>query len=977
MDPSPNDSSPESLDAFNELLVACLSRIESDGEAGLESICREYPHHSDSLRKHVQLLREAGLLESEASDDRDFPEELGDFRLIERLGAGGMGVVFLAEQRSLGRRVALKLIRPEHMFFPGSRSRFAREVEAVARLAHPGIVPVHFVGEAEGIPYFAMEYVTGSSLEKVLAEFFSRSPDELRGAELRETVARQAGTEDRLEAESDASLGPPFEGSWTDACLWIAREVAQALEHAHQRGVLHRDLKPSNVMLTVEGRVLLVDFGLASAEGSHSLTRTGSLLGSLPYMSPEQVDGHSSDVGVPADVYGLGVTLYELLALRPPFHEEIEANLRMKILEARPERLRTLVPSLSRDVEAVVSVAMSPEPGRRYASAADFARDLTRLLERRPVDARAAGPWLQLARWTGRHRGAAAAVVLAIVLAIGGPLVFGFQQLSANRRIAEQKRRADQQRDIANDERREAEGQRTLANEQRELAEDNLAKALEAVDTMLVADENLVHVPQLEQVRRELLDAAHRLYGDLESRPGGGAAVTRARASVGLSLAALDLLLGNRSEAERGLRAQIERMGELVDSEAATSADHGRLVVALIRLAPLRTEAGHAQEALELLDRAQECLGEATYARYDMLQKVGLELLIHRSRALTALGRADEALETNDISIEACRDLCAAYPEDTEARRLLSGLVSEKGQVLVSTDVERALELLEEAYELLDDVIAQDPSSIARSNQCDASVNLVEALMRLGRHEDALAVAQDGVRSASELLRDFPTLDRVREGFGVLLMNEAVALGTLERHEEALAPLSAAIEIFEELVEDEPETANLLNELGGALTNHGAILQLLGRNEESVEPMERAVEIHRRVVATQPDNPFFLYHYGVALFNWGSTRFAVHGVREAAFDQLDEALPLLAGNPDIQHHLASYWMEIAGDIEGDDELALDERTQILERCHTAALNALAAAIANGFRDTSSLGSAPVWEPIRHTPEFEALLDGVK
>src|SRR5262245_28550165 len=173
-----------------------------------------------------------GLLR--AASKSELPERLGDFRLIRALGSGGMGVVYLANQESLGREVAIKLIRPENLYFPGARERFQREVEAVARLKHPGIVPVYTVGEEAGVPYFAMEHIDGCSLEDVLRLVKTEPPERLTGRDL----ARACGAQ-----------GTPFGAGWVEAAFHLIAQVADALEHAHRAGVIHRDIKPTNIMI--------------------------------------------------------------------------------------------------------------------------------------------------------------------------------------------------------------------------------------------------------------------------------------------------------------------------------------------------------------------------------------------------------------------------------------------------------------------------------------------------------------------------------------------------------------------------------------------------------------------------------------------------------------------------------------------------------------------------------------------------------
>jgi serine/threonine protein kinase len=194
-----------------------------------------------------------------------------------------MGEVFVAEQRSLGRRVALKLMRPDALLFAESRERFRREVDAIARLNHPGIIPVYAVGETGGTPYFAMELVSGCSLADALHQLRDQLPERLTGEQLKQAVASAGGTDAPQRGSSSSDL---LQGSWSEVCLRLAQRVAEALQHAHENGIVHRDVKPSNIMLAADGRVLLLDFGLARVEEPSTLTLTRSPLGSLPYASP-------------------------------------------------------------------------------------------------------------------------------------------------------------------------------------------------------------------------------------------------------------------------------------------------------------------------------------------------------------------------------------------------------------------------------------------------------------------------------------------------------------------------------------------------------------------------------------------------------------------------------------------------------------------------------------------------------------------
>jgi serine/threonine protein kinase len=231
MDPEKRQSDGEEL---RHLVAQCLDLLESRGEAAIDELCRAHPRQESELRRRIEGLRAVGLIEPHGSPAREeIPERLGEFRLLSRLGGGGMGVVYVARQEPLGREVALKLIRPEQLFFPGARERFRREIETIARLQHPGIVPVHTVGEEKGIPYFAMERVIGCTLADAMDRLRERDPASLDGSDLARAIAACTPAAD----EKDSGLGASwaFTGSYVDACLHMIRQAAEALEHAHRR----------------------------------------------------------------------------------------------------------------------------------------------------------------------------------------------------------------------------------------------------------------------------------------------------------------------------------------------------------------------------------------------------------------------------------------------------------------------------------------------------------------------------------------------------------------------------------------------------------------------------------------------------------------------------------------------------------------------------------------------------------------------
>ncbi len=475
----------------HEVMAQCIEAWHAGGTAAVDSVLAKHAALAARLRERMAKLERAGLLGPCDDATAAIPEQLGEFRLLRRLGSGGMGVVFLAEQVTLGRTVALKLVRPEQRFFPGARARFRREVEAIARLGDAGIVPIYSVGEDHGVDFFAMEYVRGASLGDVLAAVHATPAANLLGRDVAVVAAARA------EVPMPTQLAELFSGTWVQTCCRLVARMARAAHHAHERGVVHRDLKPNNTMVTPEGRVLLLDFGLAAAAGSSRITRSGAMLGTLHYMAPEQLLDGATDART--DVYALGVTLHELLALRPPFHAESSERLRQQILHGVASPLRERNSDVPRDVVTIISVAMDRDPVRRYATAQAFAEDLERFLQHRPIAARPIGPFLRAVRWSQRHPAAATAITLLLVALVATPFLVQWSRGAADQQIATAK----------------------------EQARTNLSSAVDAVDGILASTrtQTMTRTPGLDVERARQINDAVRLMQRLRRENGDDIAV--------------------------------------------------------------------------------------------------------------------------------------------------------------------------------------------------------------------------------------------------------------------------------------------------------------------------------------------------------------------------------------------------------------------------------------------------------------------
>src|SRR6266404_1593402 len=308
--------------------------------------------------------------------------ELGDYELLEEIGRGGQGVVFRARQKSLNRTVALKVISLGQWASKAHLKRFRLEAEAAARLEHPGIVPIHEVGERDGSCYFSMKFVEGGQLDEVAR----REPIPIR-----------------------QSVG-------------LMVKVARTVHYAHEHGILHRDIKPGNILLDRKGEPHLTDFGLARLlETESSVTQTLDVLGTPSYMAPEQAVGNNAAVSSATDVYGLGAVLYQLLTGQPPFAGGTTYETIKLLLDTEPRQPRLLNPKIDRDLSTICLKCLEKDPKRRYTSALALAEDLERWLRHEPIQARHTGVFARGRKWVRRNPSSAllAASLVALAAAAG------------------------------------------------------------------------------------------------------------------------------------------------------------------------------------------------------------------------------------------------------------------------------------------------------------------------------------------------------------------------------------------------------------------------------------------------------------------------------------------------------------------------------------------------------------------------------
>ena len=417
MSSASSSAAPGSLEEATERYLGELRRGE---DPSIESYARQYADHAEEITRFFPTIRalEGAAVEVPGAPDPELVSpgaSIGEYRIVREIGRGGMGVVLLAEQETMERRVALKLLPPRTSLDPSFLERFRREARAAGLLQHPHIVPVFGIGEQRGLHYYAMQFIEGEGLDRILRGL--RAERDAGG----EAPRRLCGAESTSAAGESVpdDQGADREAFFRDVAR-IGVQVADGLAHAHSHGVLHRDIKPGNLIVDTGGSAWITDFGLCRIGEKGDLSGSHDLLGTLRYMAPEQIEGRAD---VRSDVYGLGVTLYELITLRPAFRAQSRAHLLQSVLRGSHQRPRRIESDVPPDLEAITLKAMANLPEERYGTATALADDLRAFLEHRPVLARIPGV-LHLMRLAARRNRALTATVLGALVLVAGLSVF-------------------------------------------------------------------------------------------------------------------------------------------------------------------------------------------------------------------------------------------------------------------------------------------------------------------------------------------------------------------------------------------------------------------------------------------------------------------------------------------------------------------------------------------------------------------------
>jgi WD40 repeat protein/serine/threonine protein kinase/tetratricopeptide (TPR) repeat protein len=476
---------------MDPVLADLVEQITQGFQAGepedIAALAARYPEYAErivQLAPALQNLASFGLNTAGAhgtaggagDSSVEIGRRLGDFLLVRELGRGGMAIVFEAVQQSVGRRVALKILPAASVVDSRAMLRFQIEARAAACLQHPHIVPVYAVDLVDDTPYYAMQLIEGKSLAELIVDLRrlvnAGSLGAKDGADIAVVDPVLHGLLSDWSAKSPdgvasgthvsrgdrATAGPSSAGAWKKkawpgtsevvrsnrslpyirSAARLGVQAALALEYAHGQGILHRDIKPANLLIDHHGCLWVADFGLARLPADSGLTRTGELVGTIRYMSPEQADGKKAMVDRRTDIYSLGATLYELLALQPAYDGRTASAILRNIADTEPPPLRALNPAVPSDLATVVAKAMAKEASSRYLTAQELADDLNRFLDGRPVAARPTPLWVQAVKRARRRPIMTALTVLVQILAISlvGLGIWSYRLISAEARLA-------------------------------------------------------------------------------------------------------------------------------------------------------------------------------------------------------------------------------------------------------------------------------------------------------------------------------------------------------------------------------------------------------------------------------------------------------------------------------------------------------------------------------------------------------------
>ncbi|TWU43980.1 Serine/threonine-protein kinase PknB [Novipirellula aureliae] len=772
--------------------------------------------------------------------------QLGDYIIKRQIGRGGMGVVYEAEQISLGRRVALKTLPFASVLDPKQVIRFKNEAQAAAGLHHPNIVPVYGVGNERGVHYFSMQLIQGQSLDEVIRELIELADHGQEGASDRlqavcnDTTADACGTTETVRAEPRkptvsrcfSTCKSVQEANYVRSVAELGKHAADALHYAHEHGVIHRDIKPSNLMLDRQGKLWITDFGLARITNSQSITVSGDLIGTARYMSPEQAGGRLHEIDHRSDVFSLGATLYEMLTLTPAFHGESREQLLRAVEFHGPESPRKRNPSIHVDLETILLKSLEKRRDDRYATAGELADDLANFLEGRPPKAKRPGPMEHAFRFAARHRNwvVAGFLVLCLLLAV----------VSTSAMLLNQQR------------------QKTIAESA--LASEHLRETQRVVDNFgALVDQRLEHIAGTQRLRIDLLRELEKYYESFVTKTADQPSFDLDLATTRFRLGAVHQRLGEHELSRDFYLAALagfERLRHLAPESNELIADVALCHNNLGQVADSQGDFSVAREEYELSIAGYRQLvlrgaprGRTGFARTSM--NLGL---------LLASNNDPDAARVLEQSLESLTALASRDPENLNIQDQLALCENNLASVVLDRDRGRAEHLLRRAVKRYNYLADRRPASPEHKGDRALAISNLAAVLATGDdRKSAIYLLEEVVELRRSLVESEPDVMVHATSLVMAYHQRGQLFATEGDIESAINEYDLAKKMLEQTMLRFPLSDRLASDMARTLSNLAVLSARIGKSSEAISMIEEAIEHEATAIRLAPGDDRYIH----------------------------------------------------------------------------------------------------------------------
>ncbi|MBI1324763.1 protein kinase [bacterium] len=796
----------------------------------------------------------------------------GDYEIDKELGRGGMGVVYKARQVSLNRPVALKMIKAGVLADESELRRFQNEAEAVALLDHPGIVPVYEVGDHDGQRYFSMRLIDGGNLAEELGKF-----------------------------ENDPRA---------TAALLV--EIAEAVQHAHSRGILHRDLKPANILIDSAGHPHITDFGLAKRiEDDLEMTATGQVMGTPAYLSPEQALGHKGSITTATDVYGLGAIFYALLTGKAPFTGETVFEMLDAVRAQTPERPTKYNARIPRDLETIALKCLEKDPRRRYSSAQGIADDLRNWLNSRPISARRVSASERAWLWCKRRPTVAGLAATAVLASVCGITAVIAVQARANQALMRK-----------NDDLSLANSRITMANSNLFAANERVKERFELANDAIrlfegeVGEDLILKEDQFKPLRDRLLRSAAAFYTKLEEllKDQPDDASRKALGDAYFQLGELTEKISDQAaalEIHRKALAVRRELSSLPKAETAVKLDMAR---SLKSIGMLQKKSGDVPGAKVTLEEGMRLAKQAATDSKgnEEAQRVSAMSQHYYGTVLEDSGEHDAALALNEQVLGIRQKLADARPDDSQLQMELANTYNNMGLNLSGLGKKgEALDSYRRAeaiYQKLADTYPNVPRF--RKDLADTISNLQLMLSNLGKTRESLEQGRRGQAILEKLIQENPSVTDYRRSLAMFHHNCGARLRELGDNSAAIDDCKAAVEIQEKLYEANPTVTHFQQDLANTLGALAVAQTLSGDNAGAKTTFRRGLEIKEKLVAANPTFFAFQSELVTTSINFAEFLRKQNDFQESrraydlALGQIESVLQKKPGNAEFSMYLA-------------------------------------------------------------------------